>query len=504
MAVTGSCPGCGGTQILVKKVRINPKTDEEMRASRWLTVGIGLLVMVCIWIPLFTNLMVKSPHNYLLLIVNGVVVLGGLIGGIYVLVRYSRAHTVRLLVCQDCGKRWQSAEVAKVAEVEERRRAGDVSLAFRSLEPATYNQAALGLANPDTCIYCGAHAEVQLPNNFTYTEKVGEKSNIWTFNWEFPFCKEHASISKRNSNIETTAMVIGGIVGVVLEGVIIASDPEAVIYGLFKFLSYFLPQYWMALIMATVIALGFIALVAAIVMFLIWWIVGIFSKTMRHQGVLLGLHHRFTNKKELVLSFARPETAAAYADLNQAALQSLEGQAQAIFTAEALAARPELVKAAEVAEEELIQAEAACWYCQAHAPADGMPYNLVFYKMNGQERTEKTLWVPRCKACEMLHKRSDRSFAILGQVIAWSLMGVCVLIGLAGQGSAWGWIIGVVIAVVGFVVGVIMVRNRKAKQLSAAGTQVAEVAHTQFEEAKALLAEKWLVDTAKTGKAGAV
>jgi hypothetical protein len=511
MNATVACPGCGGTHVQTQKIHINRKTGDKLEPRKWIGAGVGLLVMVCLWVPLFTRMMANnSSTNMAFIMLNAVVVIGGLGGGVYVLARYRGSPTALELVCPDCAHRWRSEEAVKVLKVETARQVGNVYLSFLALPPATYTAKGLELVIPGSCVYCSAPGEEPVPIKIAHTEKIDDKkSNVWSFDFPLLYCKTHAELSRRNTkllhNLTTIGMMIGGGITLVLTGIVYFSDPEGITLGVFKFLSYFLPEYWMALIIAFLIPIGIISLGGILGgVFLVGSLQPIFSrsnKSLHDQHTALGVNHTFTTEKELVLGFTRIEYAEAFRALNTTKLQSLADWGAAEAAQKAWEALPEMVKETVTVEAELEKAGAVCWFCQKGAPADGTPYNIVYFKMDGKNRTEQTLWVPRCKDCENYHHRSSSKSAILGQVFGWSLLGVCVLIGLAGRGSAWGWVIGAVVASLSFIVLIVLMQRRSLKHAEAAGTRDEATANTQFTGTAELLADKWTLDAAKTGKA---
>jgi len=508
MTTTVSCPQCSNKNITARKIHVSPVTGNEMKSSVWVGGGIGLLILVFILSGALTRLMANRAADIAILgVLNAFVVIGGFAAAIAAFARYSRSPAVTELVCRDCAHRWRSGEAARVVESEMALKAGDVHLSYGALPPGTYKQASLGLAKMDTCVYCGAPAAEQLHTGIHKSEPVGEnKTREWTFQMEFPFCKEHARISKRNSKLLMVGLIIGAILGVVLVVIWFIGNPKEESDAMIKWLSSFVEYEYQArnlfIVVMVAAIFAFVGSVALAGVFIVKYTAGIFSKTVREQGDLLGVSLRQGSGKEFILSFTRAESAAAYAALNQAALQSLAERAGVEAARVKHEMLPEVEKAAEVAELKIEEAGATCWFCQKNAPADGTPYNIVYFKVEGNNRIERTLWAPRCRSCQDFHRRSKSSSMIFGQVIAWSSIGLFFLIGVVGGGSTSAWLLGVVVAVAGMVGAAVLLRKNRVKRAVAAGIKMVQAADTGFEGAKDLLAEKWTLDVQKTGKAG--
>lgn len=86
-----------------------------------------------------------------------------------------------------------------------------------------------------------------------------------------------------------------------------------------------------------------------------------------------------------------------------------------------------------------------CWYCQKNKLADCKPHNVVVIrKEGGEQRIEKTIWVPRCSACDAAHQRQDPLHTTALTVVIHAFIGLCILIGTLGarpMGAGHGWLV---------------------------------------------------------------
>jgi hypothetical protein len=164
-------------------------------------------------------------------------------------------------------------------------------------------------------------------------------------------------------------------------------------------------------------------------------------------------------------------------------------------------APPVAIIAADAVRKEFIEAGAVCWFCQKGKPADGKPHNVVVFKKEGDARIDKTVWVPRCSTCEVFHKRHSPLPEAVNAIALLTFIGLCVLIGVLGAKPLgfWAWVIGVVVAFIGF--GAVALTIESIFQRRAAGMRVAALAESEYPEAQELVKQGWQVDTSKTGSA---
>jgi len=131
-----------------------------------------------------------------------------------------------------------------------------------------------------------------------------------------------------------------------------------------------------------------------------------------------------------------------------------------------------------------------CWFCGKSVPADGTPHNAVLYRGTGEEREERTIRVPRCSACENVHKKNSRMNQALAIAVL-SSIGGCVVFGLASSAvlKVWGWVIGAVMTLTAVYVCFSLIEKAKARRAQAAGTRPLSDANAQF--VKNLLEDGW-------------
>ena len=88
-----------------------------------------------------------------------------------------------------------------------------------------------------------------------------------------------------------------------------------------------------------------------------------------------------------------------------------------------------------------------CWFCGQNQLANGTPYNvaLTIKEENGQQ--EKTVWVPRCTACEAEQLGQQGKIMTLSMVVSFVAIGLGVLAGVLTGDALGGWAV-----LVGFVV----------------------------------------------------
>ena len=174
-------------------------------------------------------------------------------------------------------------------------------------------------------------------------------------------------------------------------------------------------------------------------------------------------------------------------------------------TASVEAAQPKTsveVVTADTMRSKFVEAGAVCWYCQKNKLADGKPHNVVVFKKEGGEQIEKTIWVPRCSACDATHQRQDPLHTTVLTVAMLVFIGLCILIGALGAKpmGGWAWVIGIVVSLIGFSIAAVTIQKIIQRQADAAGTRMQNSANSEFSEVKDLIAQGWELDTTKTGK----
>jgi hypothetical protein len=144
-----------------------------------------------------------------------------------------------------------------------------------------------------------------------------------------------------------------------------------------------------------------------------------------------------------------------------------------------------------------------CWFCQKDKPADGKPHHVVVFKKEGDERTDETIWVPRCSICEAVHQRQSSLSNTVQPVALLAIIGLCILIGVLGAKPLgfWAWVIGVVVALIGFGAVVMIVENIIRRRADTAGTRIEELAKSEYPGIQELIKQGWLIDSTKTGTA---
>jgi len=345
------CPKCGKAEAVVKPVRVHPRKGTPMNPLVWVWGAIGLVILgYAIWMPLFMDATVEQQMLATLF------PLAGIIAAIVMIVRYTRARKADWFRCRACGHRWPSVDEAAVARGEARLASGEVRLPLEELPPGAYTPEQLGLSMVDTCIYCGEPATEMIDG--AASRSVGERKDAqaWSFNFTFPYCAEHARVSRRNARILSGAFIVGIGIGGLLLVLWFAQDAEAAFRAIMTPLSYAFQQWWVGLI-AFICVLGlFCALTGGIVQGAARLLASLFVRTFRDQGFgqILGVSLWVDNQGKYVgLRFSRPETAAAVADLNRAAFQRAVEAAAAKAEAEELAARPVVQVATEQTQAEL-------------------------------------------------------------------------------------------------------------------------------------------------------
>jgi hypothetical protein len=206
-------------------------------------------------------------------------------------------------------------------------------------------------------------------------------------------------------------------------------------------------------------------------------------------------------QRQVILAFTRPEAAVGFSARNESALRALRERAADKVAAEALAAHPGLAAAAEV-KTRLDAEQAACWFCQKDVPADGTPHGVVLHKGSADARQERTIWVPRCVACQEIHRRTAPALKVLLPMVALALLGACVGIGLAANATlhVWGWVIGAAVAIAGTFGAYEVVRRATMARIRRAGSRPTAVANAEYPAIKRLLRDSWRIDYAKTSK----
>lgn len=158
---------------------------------------------------------------------------------------------------------------------------------------------------------------------------------------------------------------------------------------------------------------------------------------------------------------------------------------------------------ADTMRSKFLEAGAVCWYCQKNKLADGKPHNVVVFKKEGGERIEKTIWVPRCSACDATHQRQDPLHTTVLTVSIIAFIGLCILIGALGAKpmGGWAWVVGIVVSLIGFSIAAVTIQKIIQRQAHTAGTRILGLANSEFSEVKDLIAQGWELDATKTGKA---
>ena len=149
-----------------------------------------------------------------------------------------------------------------------------------------------------------------------------------------------------------------------------------------------------------------------------------------------------------------------------------------------------------------LETGSVCWYCQKNKPANGKPHDTVVQRKEGNDWIRKTIWVPRCSDCEIVHKRQSPLYTTVLPIAIVVFIVLCILIGGLGNKALgfWAWTIGIIICLAGIVGAVVMIQKIVQQQATTAGTRVEALANSEYPEVSELIKQGWQLDTTNTGK----
>jgi hypothetical protein len=116
--------------------------------------------------------------------------------------------------------------------------------------------------------------------------------------------------------------------------------------------------------------------------------------------------------------------------------------------------------------------------------------------MDGKNRSEHHVYVPRCASCQAIHKKQAPYINRIVPIVVVGSMALCPVVGFAGAKplGGWSWALGVGIwlAVTGIVLGITVLLTKGA------GTKTESSPFSEVSEVKKMKSEGWSVDPAKS------
>ncbi|MCB9112856.1 MAG: hypothetical protein H6634_16560 [Anaerolineales bacterium] len=158
---------------------------------------------------------------------------------------------------------------------------------------------------------------------------------------------------------------------------------------------------------------------------------------------------------------------------------------------------------AEAMRNKFLQDGETCWYCQKDKPANGKPHNSVVQMRNGNDWVRKTVWVPRCSDCEIVHAQETPYFKIILPIALVAFVVLCFAVGILANNAIgfWSWASGIFVLTIGGVAAILVVQKIIQSRAVKAGTRAQALANSEFPDVHDLLGQGWQLDTAHTGEA---
>ena len=122
---------------------------------------------------------------------------------------------------------------------------------------------------------------------------------------------------------------------------------------------------------------------------------------------------------------------------------------------------------------------------------------------NGNDWVRKTVWVPRCSDCEIVHAQETPYFKIILPIALVAFVVLCFAVGILANNAIgfWSWASGIFVLTIGGVAAILVVQKIIQSRAVKAGTRAQALANSEFPDVHDLLGQGWQLDTAHTGEA---